>query len=126
MKPAREICRAIVARYSGKRGYPQFDEGLTELINAFQRFCVDDRHASAVAEELQIDTDYCPQPSEIRRVALATRPERKPNACKVCGGTGFHEKTIARRRIAAIGNEQARTATCVEPCPNCRPGGFSD
>lgn len=84
----RDAAKALVASFSGNPGYPKTREGLTILINAFERMSDDLHHGKQIADELRIENDYCPTEAGIRRVATATRRER-PVGCEKCGGTGW-------------------------------------
>jgi hypothetical protein len=115
----RPFARKLVMRFSGKQGFPKEDEAIKALIDAFQRYSVSEAHAGTIAEDLQVESPYCPDVSNIRRVALATRPEtrRRWDGCPHCGGTGFVERTFQRKGLPGV--EHAAAGTCVAPC-SCR------
>jgi hypothetical protein len=64
-----------------------------------------------IAEELEIETHFCPEPSEVWRMARITGT-RRPVGCKECSYTGFTQVTI-------------RGVEAVRFCP-CRTGADGD
>lgn len=84
----RPLARKLVARFSGKLGYPQTTEGLTALIDAFEKAPGNATQAADVADDLQVETKYCPDVSEVWRAARALKGEKKIG-CPDCDGTGF-------------------------------------
>lgn len=72
----RPYAKQLVARFSGKQGYPKTTEGLRALIDAFERAPYDKVHADSIAEDLEIETHFSPEPSEVYRVARALAPNR--------------------------------------------------
>lgn len=113
----RDLARKLVMRFSGKQGFPKEDDAIAALIDGFQKYALSDQHARTIAEDLEIETQFCPDISNIRRVALATRPERKLPDCPHCGGTGFVTREKPRRAIP--GQETPPTAPYAEVC-SCR------
>lgn len=115
----RNLAKTLVRRFADKRGFPRSDtpEGkaaLSTLFDSMQRFCVDDRHARTVAEDLAVDTTFSPTSAEIYKVAMATRPAPKENTCTICGGTGFIQKAFPRTRIPGV--EHATVCAAVVSC----------
>lgn len=116
----RDVARKLLMRLRGKRNFPSAEENddlISALIDAVQRYAVDDAHAKRFIDEIDEQMEFCPDISSIRRFALATRPERKIPDCPRCKGTGFAEKVVRRRRLPGV--EAPPTVTCVEPC-SCR------
>ena len=79
----RPRARQLVARFSGKLGYPKTREGLTALIDAFENAPDSARQAADVADDLQVETKYCPDVSEVWRAARALKTE-KQIGCDEC------------------------------------------
>ena len=82
--------------------YPAEDAALKELIDALERWTVDDAHAVRVVEEILDDssTRKCPTPGVIRNVAYSTRPEPPrvkptPPKCARCEDSGLVDDGIA-------------------------------
>lgn len=113
----RALARKLVMRFSGKPGFPKEDAAITALIDGFERYSANEGHARAIADDLEIETQFCPDISNIYRVAMATRPERKVAPCPYCAGTGFVTREMPRRAIPGV--ETPPTASCVETC-SCR------
>ena len=86
---ARSVARTHAARFSGTQGYPQTKEGMRGLIDAFQWYAQSDDHADRIVADLLVDTVFCPRPSEIRRVALATGTQASRAPCERGCVNGF-------------------------------------
>jgi hypothetical protein len=86
----RPLARSLVARLSGKLGYPQTNEGRKALIDAFQNAADSPTQAADVADDLQVETKYCPDVSEVWRAARALKSEKKIG-CEDCDGTGWKQ-----------------------------------
>ncbi len=92
----RPLARSLVARFSGKLGYPKTTEGLAALIDAFEKAPDNATQAASVADDLQVETRYCPDVSEVWRAARALWGE-KQIGCDDCDGTGWIQGTSCRR-----------------------------
>ncbi len=106
----RPLARQLVARFSGKLGYPQTNEGRAALIDAFEKAPGNATQAADVADDLQVDTKYCPDVSEVWRAARALK-EPKQIGCDDCDGTGW--------RYVESSPHNGHAYTAVEPC-HCR------
>ncbi len=84
----RSSARSLVARFSGKQGYPWTKEGRKALIDAFQNAPENAKQAADVADDLQVDTKYCPDVSEVWRAARALKSEKRIG-CEKCNHTGW-------------------------------------
>lgn len=107
----RPLARSLVARFSGKLGYPKTNEGLTALIDAFEKAPDNATQAANVADDLQVETRYCPDVSEVWRAARALKGE-KQIGCEKCDGTGWMPVMRTGYGVGGVRCEYAAVERC--------------
>lgn len=109
----RPLARKLVARFSAKLGYPKTTEGLKALVDAFENAPGDGTQAADVADDLQVDTRYCPDVSEVWRAARALK-DPKQIGCPDCDGTGFvYRQPEGRELLPRVGRCHCRRKAAV-------------
>jgi hypothetical protein len=99
MSASREVCREQVLLFRRYHGFPDLEsvEGQREasnLIDAFEQYCVSDDHARAVGAELLTTQTYCPKPVDIKSAAQQFHGQFHQTVIGVvcgnaCGGSGW-------------------------------------
>lgn len=123
-KAKRSVCRDVVMLFRNYHGFPQTSdvEGKTDadgsrelvgLIDALERWTVNEDHARAVGRKLLEESTFCPRVVDFKNVGEELRPQFSPKVIGVaCGG-----KCAAGFIVTIDENGIARSRYC-----ECHPG----
>lgn len=92
----RKRAKDCVQRWAGQRGFPRERLAAVALVDTLQSVAVSAAHAAAIAEDLMVETVFCPTPHEIRQCAVAIKDQysRPVATCNDCRGTGWREVKV--------------------------------
>ena len=90
----RKALVSQVGRMACLQYFPATVEAKVELVDTFEKCCLNDNHAKRTVDHIIESVSEVPTPTEIRRVALELRPEVITKRCEKCGGTGWLWVTV--------------------------------
>src|SRR5688572_25635633 len=87
MTERRKFCKAQIGRLGDMAQFPETKPGLSNLVDALERWTVSEAHAEDVIQRVIDEFIFCPSPAQIRSVALGCRPDVRPASCELCRDT---------------------------------------